>query len=639
MSFRAFVSPVLLGLGLALAAVTTACSYNPDYGDGVVRCEPGGICPGNLVCAADNFCRAEPNGGIDAPVDGADGGDNTDGGDTDGGDIDAPVDTTPPNTILVSTPSAISGPNVTFIVDSTEAGGTFRCSVDSTTLMACNATQMFTALAAGTHTFRAVAVDLAGNEDPTPAEYTWMVDTSVLDTTITSGPGATSGPNVEFRFTSTRPGTFDCQLAPVETAFSSCSSPKTYTGLPERAAPGYTFQVRARDTAGNLDETPATQTFMVDATGPTVTITAPTQNATVGTSFTLTFTSEPGATHTCQLDSLAVISPCSSGRVFNGLTSATGHTIRVTGTDAFGNSTTVTHSFTVDDQGPTLTISGAPANGSTVNTTSAALTFQIVPANEPTPFSFECRFNSTGAFSACTGFNQSGMTEGTQTLEVRARDRFNNVGGTVTHTWTISALNTTILSIRQTPVALGTRVRISTNVRVTGKTFNRFWVQEVDGSVAAGSFSRGITVMPTGFTGGDAMIVAGRNVTVIGTVANMSGNLVLAQASYFPGSLVSPYNARSTNRDSLVLLTEVNEGMFVNSAGTASTTAAPSCQDFDFCIVTCERSTPVIDSIDGIISGAVVIGDDHNFTGIVEGAGSGFTYYVVEAQAQSDACL
>lgn len=619
---------VLLLAALALGGAA-ACTYNPDYGDGVLRCEPGGICPGNLVCDVDNVCRANPGGGIDAPDD-----------DTDAAvDIDSAIDTDPPNTTIVSSPSAISGPDVTFIVDSTELNSTFRCSVDSTMLMPCMATQMFMGLPAGTHVFRAAATDPAGNQDPTPVEYMWMVDPTVLDTTITAGPSGTSGPNVSFSFTATRPGSFECQLSPMETQFTPCSSPKMYTALPQRPAPGYTFQVRARDTAGNIDPTPAMQTFLVDATGPTVTISAPTNGTTVGTSFTLMFSSETGATHTCQLDSQPVISPCTSPRTFSNLTSAMTHSIRVTGTDSFGNVGTPTvHTFTVDDQGPSVTVSGAPAAGTTVNTTSANLSFSIVPASEPPPFTFECRFNSAGAFSACTNFITSGLVDGAQSLEVRARDRFNNVGPTTVHGWMIQPLFTTILAIRTQPIANGTRVQInnnSSNVRVTAKTNNRFWVQEAQG--LATSTNRGITVMPTNWPG-DSAIVPGRSVNVFGTVSTINGNLVLTQATYINGSVLTPYIPKDTNRDSVNLLQESNEGMFVNMSGRASVTAALSCQTFDFCIVSCLRTTPVIDSIDASPI-TPVINRDHNFTGIVEGNGSGYVYFVTDAQETSDACL
>lgn len=40
----------------------------------------------------------------------------------------------------------------------------------------------------GSHTFQVKATDGLGNTDPTPASYTWTVDSTAPDTTIDSGP-------------------------------------------------------------------------------------------------------------------------------------------------------------------------------------------------------------------------------------------------------------------------------------------------------------------------------------------------------------------------------------------------------------------------------------------------------------------
>ncbi len=544
---------------------------------------------------------------------------------------------TPPDTILVSGPSAISGGSVTFVVDSTEAGSTFRCSIDTPVLQPCTATNSFSSLASGAHTFRAAARDAAGNEDLSPLVVTWNVDNTALDTTITTGPGMTSGPNVTFTFTSTRAGTFECILEPDEAVFTTCATPKVYGPLPERAAPGYTFRVRAKDTAGNIDSSPAASTFMVDATGPVINITAPTAAAIVGPTTTLVFSMETGSTFTCQLDLNPVITGCVSPRTFSGMTSVAAHTIKVVGTDAFGNTTTQSVGFTVDDTGPGVTISGNPINGANINSTAAALSFAPIPTNEPVPFSFECKFDAATVFTACTGLSVTGLAEGNHSLQVRAKDRFGNIGTVVTHTWAVTPLTTTILQIRTAPIAVGTRVKISTNVQETAKTFNRFWVQEVNGTASA-TANRGITVQPTTFPN-DTLLVPGRAVTVNGTVAIVNGNTTLIDASYIRGSLNTPYLPKDTGRDSLLLLVEANEGMFANMSGRASNTAAPSCQNYDFCIVSCDRATPVINAVDAVSLGLVVIGQDHTFRGIVEGEVGGYNYFVTEAMNQSDACL
>jgi hypothetical protein len=79
------------------------------------------------------------------------------------------------------------------------------------------------------------------------------------DTTITSGPPpTTTASSATFQFTATEPSIFECSL---DTApFAACSSPASYTGL---GAGSHTFRVRATDTAGNTDPTPAQQTWTV----------------------------------------------------------------------------------------------------------------------------------------------------------------------------------------------------------------------------------------------------------------------------------------------------------------------------------------------------------------------------------------
>lgn len=94
-------------------------------------------------------------------------------------------------------------------------------------------------------------------------------DTTPPDTTITSGPSSsTSSTSASFAFTASEAGsTFECKLD--AGSYSSCTSPKSYTGL---ASGAHTFSVRATDAATNVDATPATQSWTI-TTGYT---TAPT---------------------------------------------------------------------------------------------------------------------------------------------------------------------------------------------------------------------------------------------------------------------------------------------------------------------------------------------------------------------------
>jgi hypothetical protein len=57
-------------------------------------------------------------------------------------------------------------------------GSTFECSLDGSAFAACTSPMSYSALAEGSHTFRVRAKASDGEVDPTPAERTWVVDTS-----------------------------------------------------------------------------------------------------------------------------------------------------------------------------------------------------------------------------------------------------------------------------------------------------------------------------------------------------------------------------------------------------------------------------------------------------------------------------
>jgi hypothetical protein len=86
-------------------------------------------------------------------------------------------------------------------------------------------------------------------------------ETDPPDTIIDSGPsGITNDPTPTFAFHSTEPGsTFQCDSEGAY-GFTSCTSPETTRRLVDGP---HTFQVRARDAAGNQDPVPASRSFTV----------------------------------------------------------------------------------------------------------------------------------------------------------------------------------------------------------------------------------------------------------------------------------------------------------------------------------------------------------------------------------------
>jgi len=167
-----------------------------------------------------------------------------------------------------------SGPaNPTTSTDATinfsasESGSTFECALDGAAFASCTSPVQLTGLAVGAHTFSVQATDLAGNIDATPASYAWTVEAPPPDTTapesvIDSGPAnPTSSAEAVFNFSANESGsTFECALDGA--AFAPCASPLQLTGL---AAGAHTFDVRATDAAGNVDSSPASYTWTVEA--------------------------------------------------------------------------------------------------------------------------------------------------------------------------------------------------------------------------------------------------------------------------------------------------------------------------------------------------------------------------------------
>ncbi|MBK5110985.1 MAG: PQQ-dependent sugar dehydrogenase, partial [Thermoleophilia bacterium] len=161
-------------------------------------------------------------------------------------------------------------------------------------------------------------------------------DTTPPDTTIDSGPSGTINTDqATFTFSGSPAGdTAKIQCKIDSDPFADCTSPKTFNGLADGP---HTATFRAEDGAGNQDQTPATRTFTVDTTAPTVTIAAPAQGSTVTTtSISASFTAdEAGSSFECRLDTGA-FAACSSPKAYPGLAEGS-HTIEVRATDQVGN--------------------------------------------------------------------------------------------------------------------------------------------------------------------------------------------------------------------------------------------------------------------------------------------------------------
>jgi outer membrane protein OmpA-like peptidoglycan-associated protein len=128
------------------------------------------------------------------------------------------------------------------------AGTTLQCRLDDGAWTACTGAKHFADLADGTHTF-AVRSVYGGLPDPTPATWTWTVDT-----TAPAAPALLAGPNPDTVERTARievgtepDATLECALD--GGAFGPCASPVVLSDL---ALGGHVLSVRQVDAAGNV---------------------------------------------------------------------------------------------------------------------------------------------------------------------------------------------------------------------------------------------------------------------------------------------------------------------------------------------------------------------------------------------------
>jgi hypothetical protein len=382
-----------------------------------------------------------------------------------------PADTTPPDTTISSGPSgsttATSGSFAFTGSDDTTAAGslTFECALDGSAYTACSSPMSFSGIAVGSHTFNVRAKDAAGNVDASPASRTWTVtappaDTTAPDTSISSGPsGSTTSTFASFAFTgsddTTAAGslTFECAL---DGGYTSCTSPKGYSGL---SVGSHTFSVRAKDAAGNVDASPATQTWTItappaDTTAPDTTISSGPSGSTTSTTASFGFTGSDDTTAAgsltfeCALD--GGYTSCTSPKGYSGLSVGT-HTFSVRATDAAGNvdASPATQTWTItsppptDTTAPNTTITSGPPSG----TTQTTATIVFSGSDDTTPagsLTFQCSLDSATYASCTSPKSYTGLIPGSHNVRVRAKDAAGNTDpSAASYTWTIAAPDTT----------------------------------------------------------------------------------------------------------------------------------------------------------------------------------------------------
>ncbi|WP_146175356.1 Ig-like domain repeat protein [Paraconexibacter algicola] len=390
-----------------VASTTAAFTFSVTGGPTLTECSLDGAAFGACVSPVSSTGLAEGTHTLDVRSRDA------------AGNVEAPVrrtwtvDVSAPDTTLTLVPAAVSSDTTpTFGFSASEAGATFVCALDGGSYDTCSSPRTTAMLAEGEHTFAVAARDDLGNVDPTPATYAFTIDSAPSTTTITSGPeGPTTQTTATFAFAAPDAASFECRL--VGRDFAPCTDSATFTDLADGE---YTFQVRALDAAGNVEEPAAARSFTVDTTGPDTTITAAPGALISDPNPSLAFTaSEPGAAFRCAVDGGAA-EACTSPFTTPALSDGS-RTITVTAVDALGNAdpTPATSTFRVDTTAPETTLTSAPPTSST----SVVADFGFAASENAT---FECRI-TPAPFATCPSPLKLGPLEpGSYELEVRARD-------------------------------------------------------------------------------------------------------------------------------------------------------------------------------------------------------------------------
>jgi len=348
-----------------------------------------------------------------------------------------------------------------------------------------------------------------GNPPPPPP-----VDTTAPDTTISAAPAAlTNASSASFTFTSSEAGAiFESRVDGA--AFAVVTSPQTVTNV---AHGSHTFEVRARDAAGNTDASPASRTWVVDTVPPDTDFTATPANIALTEPhvFSAIAPGEANATFEMSVDNAAyntVVFPTQLTALSNGA-----HNVRVRAFDAAGNAdqTPAQFDWTVNVLPPDTTVTSQPP--ALTNNTSASFAFTATLAGS----TFEYRLDGGAYIVATSPVQLSALDEGPHTFEVRSR--FGNLvdATPASFTWRVDVTAPTAAIEFPTPLSYTDAATLT--VRGTASDANSLASVRVNGVLAstATAFNTWRVAVP---------ILPGNNTLTV-SVADSAGNTTAAAAT------------------------------------------------------------------------------------------------------------
>ena len=326
--------------------------------------------------------------------------------------------------------TASSTATFTYVNTVVPANLTFVCQLDGGAWSPCDGGSLtIEELASGSHTFLVSAVGGLGAVDPTPAYYAWIVDTTVPETSVLSGPEnpsqSTSGAFV-FGTNVADPSAWWCAIdpvgeTPVEDEWFACDRTHTWDGLLDGP---HTIWVYVVNELGVSDTTPETYAWVIDTAAPGTEVTEGPTAVTCDTTAVFAFGSPDDESVTdfrCRLDDQDWTDCDGSAMTYSELEDGT-HVFYVASLDGNGNldPTPATVTFVVDTAAPETAITLGPTDPA--QSDGAVFSFD---SNEE-GVTFYCRLDGGVAeeFTECASpIAYQDLREGSHRFEVYAADR------------------------------------------------------------------------------------------------------------------------------------------------------------------------------------------------------------------------
>ena len=337
------------------------------------------------------------------------------------------IDLTAPDTTINNKPGTpTSNTSASFAFFSNDATAVFECKLDSGSFVSCATPTTYTNLAEGNHTFQVRAIDPAGNQDLTPANWMWTIDFTAPNAPTVAGTSPTNNAKPTWIWTSGGEGNGIYQYQLDSTTWNSTAE-TTFTPSNILFDGAHTIYVQEQDAAGNWSLS-GYKTIIIDTIGPVLELSmlaagAVTNNNILNIAGSATDINGVQTLTLISNSSNTTLDPAGFSHAIQ-LTNGTNN-ITVTAADVLGNVSNDSRSITYDANAPLLTIT-APADNSTTKNSTVEITGSMV-SGATVAVAVNDGSAQSALFSGTTYTYTTNLLPGMNTLEVIATDSSSHV--------------------------------------------------------------------------------------------------------------------------------------------------------------------------------------------------------------------